>query len=91
MHTEGRPASHVKPGSVVQVDEHPSPADVLPSSHVSPDWTRPFPQHWARQACHVALKLNAGTKNVPAMQLPVTSADELNVTALTGSSKVVVN
>jgi hypothetical protein len=78
MHTEGCPL-HVKPGSIVQEPEHPSPVEMLPSSHVSSSWTRPFPQHWTRQACHVALKVNPRTENVPSMQFPDTSADESTV------------
>lgn len=45
----GAPASegvsgHCQPASVWQVDEHPSPDCVLPSSQVSPGSTTPLPQ-----------------------------------------------
>ncbi|MEN9797922.1 MAG: hypothetical protein RL653_1618, partial [Pseudomonadota bacterium] len=48
QHVEGVPVQ-VKPFSVAQEDEQPSPSDVFPSSHVSGPSTVPLPQpltHW---------------------------------------------
>jgi hypothetical protein len=36
-------STQAKPGSSLQLAEQPSPSVVLPSSHCSPDWTKPSP------------------------------------------------
>src|SRR5512138_3910096 len=54
-------AVHVKPGSILQVDEHPSPSFLLPSSHSSLGNLRPSP-HTAVHAppAHVGSIVHVG-------------------------------
>jgi hypothetical protein len=46
VHTLGdRVTSQLNPASTAQAIEHPSLLVVLPSSHASPESSRPFPQN----------------------------------------------
>src|SRR5690606_9426928 len=44
--------THVKPNSIKQADEHPSPSMTFPSSHPSSSSTRPLPHVAAHSGAH---------------------------------------
>jgi len=50
---------HFHPVSTVQVDEHPSPATKLPSSHPSVPSKTPFPHYWQVPAFHLQPELQS--------------------------------